>query len=290
MIMSDDKVVRDDYDSSILSPLVGVSVEPGTDTDIDPILHDLDQTGAVSDAVFPALSDAELTGIADDMNRQGFGVAVDCIPPDLLASLKMFVEGQVGDAGGEYVAFTGRDSVRDTLLGMLSSSPEFIRAFRTIYQKGVGQPAPDKPFYQVLRCLSGKTGEKHAYFFHYDSYVITALVPIIMPSTGQAGDLIMFPNTRTLRKTYLRNLLDKILLDNKLTQIVLKKLVMAGVVRPTLVRMRPGSVYFFWGYRSVHANEPCDHDQIRATALFHYVNPHAESRMRTMTSREAPAT
>ncbi|MBB2155941.1 hypothetical protein HLH33_06410 [Gluconacetobacter diazotrophicus] len=243
----------------------------------------------MSEPVFPALSDDCLARIAGDMDRQGFGVAVDCISVDHLASLRLFVERKVADAGGEYIALTGLDGVRDTLLGMLASSPEFMQAVRAIYRKGVGEPAPDKPFYQVLRCLSGRIGERYAYLFHYDSYVVTALVPIIMPSTGRAGDLIMFPNTRTIRKTYLRNLVDKVLLDNILTQMAPKRIATSRTRRPTLVRMRPGNVYFFWGYRSVHANEPCDHDQIRATALFHYVNPHAGSRIRRVTTREAPA-
>ncbi|MFW7268788.1 hypothetical protein ACMAUO_12555 [Gluconacetobacter sp. Hr-1-5] len=222
------------------------------------------------------------------MNRTGFGVAEDCIDAGHLSLLRHFVTRKVAEAGGEYVGFTGRGPVSGTLLEALSLSPEFNRACRTIYRMGTGRPAPDTPFYQVLRGLSGRTGEKHAHFFHYDSYVITALVPVLMPSVGKAGDLIMFPNRRGIRKTYTGNLFDKMLLDNRLTQIVLKRGVVSGVLQPVRVRMTPGSVYFFWGYRSVHANEPCDHDQIRATALFHYVNPHVDSRMRRLTSREMP--
>ncbi|MBB2174813.1 hypothetical protein HLH21_02590 [Gluconacetobacter johannae] len=222
------------------------------------------------------------------MNRQGFGVATDCIHPDDLSALRTFIEQKVAAAGGEYIAFTGRDSVSGTFLDALGLSPEFMQACQTIYRKGTGTAPPTAPFYQVLRCLSGKTGEKHAFFFHYDSYVITALVPIIMPTEGKRGDLIMLPNTRRIRSSYFRNLVDKILLDNTLTQVALKHLVRSGYLRPTRVRMLPGNVYFFWGYRSVHANEPCDHDKTRATALFHYANPHAGSRLRGM-ARGTPA-
>jgi hypothetical protein len=44
--------------------------------------------------------------------------------------------------------------------------------------------------------------------------------------------------------------------------------------------MKPGNLYLFWGYRSIHTNEPCDPDKIRATALFHYVDPHIGSRLK----------
>ena len=200
--------------------------------------------------------------------------------PDSLTPLRSFIENQVADNGGEYIAFTGVEPVRGTLLENLGSSPEFMQAFRAIYEKGTGNAAPDVPFYQVLRCLSGKSGERHAFFFHYDSYVITALIPVIIPSDGQCGDLIILPNTRKIRKYYFHNLIDKVLLDNKLSQLLLKYFTSSGNLQATKVRLSPGNVYFFWGCRSIHANEPCAPEKIRATALFHYVDPHAISWLR----------
>jgi hypothetical protein len=229
---------------------------------------------------FPLLSDDVLTKIVDDMNNRGFGIAVDCIDPGSLTSLRSFIENKVADNGGEYIAFAGVERVRGTCLENLPSSPEFIRAFKVIYEKGTGKTAPSVPFYQLLRCLSGKSGDKHAFFFHYDSYVVTALIPVIIPLEGKSGDLIMLPNTRKIRWTYVRNLIDKVLLDNKLSQVLLKYLTSAGRLRATKVRLSPGNVYFFWGCRSIHANEPCDPEKIRATALFHYVDPHASSWLR----------
>jgi hypothetical protein len=53
-----------------------------------------------------------------------------------------------------------------------------------------------------------------------------------------------------------------------------------GVVR---VAIRPGTAYFIWGYRTLHTNEPCDEDKLRATAVFHLGNPHKDSFMLRMT-------
>jgi hypothetical protein len=136
------------------------------------------------------------------------------------------------------------------------------------------------PFARLLRCLSGKSGEKHAFFFHYDSYVVTALIPVIIPSEGERGDLIMLPNIRKIRKYYVQNLIDKVLLDNKVSQALLKHLKSGGYLRATKVRLSPGNIYFFWGCRSIHANVSCGPEKIRATAIFHYVDPHASSWLR----------
>ena len=84
----------------------------------------------------------------------------------------------------------------------------------------------------------------------------------------------MFPNTRKIRKTYLFNAIDKVLIDNPMTQKLLRGAAARQAASPVRIKMIPGNLYLFWGYRSIHANEPCDPDKIRATALYHYVNPH----------------
>ena len=79
---------------------------------------------------------------------------------------------------------------------------------------------------------------------------------------------------RGIRPAYLLNAADKVLLDNPLTQKLLRFSVERRALKPVRITMKPGNLYFFWGYRSIHANEPCDPERVRATALFHYANPH----------------
>jgi hypothetical protein len=114
---------------------------------------------------------------------------------------------------------------------------------------------------------------------------VTALLPVIIPSQGSAGHLVMAPNWRPVRSSYLFNLLDKIILDNPATQYLLRLGFRSGLLKLKQIPMVPGNLYLFWGYRSVHANEACDPDKIRATALFHFGDPHANSGLRRFTGR-----
>ena len=41
--------------------------------------------------------------------------------------------------------------------------------------------------------------------------------------------------------------------------------------------MWPGAICFFWGYQSLHGNEPCYGSSVRATGLFHFADPHENS-------------
>lgn len=222
----------------------------------------------------PSVSDAAVAALARELDQTGYGCIRDYIQPGALARMQQFVHDAVEKSGHEYVGFGGPGETAGSGLDELYYSPEFISLIKRLYEHGTGLPAPDQAFYHVLRCLSGQSGQNHSLHFHYDSYVVTALIPIVIPTEGRAGDLLMFPNRRPIRPVYLVNAMDKVLLDNPLTQSRLRRTVARDPHSATRIRMEPGSLYFFWGYRSVHANEPCDPDKVRATALYHYANPH----------------
>ncbi len=223
----------------------------------------------------PQVTEAEIASLAAEIDATGFGCIPNYIEPDHLGRMQRFVHAAMERSGHEYVGFSGPNETAGSGLDELYHSPEFGTLMKRLYERGTGRSAPDQAFYHVLRCLSGQSGQKHSLIFHYDSYVVTALIPIVIPSEGQAGDLLMFPNRRGIRPAYLFNAMDKVLLDNPLTQRRLRRTVERSPGKATRVRMKPGNLYFFWGYRSIHANEPCDPDKVRATALYHYANPHA---------------
>ncbi len=218
--------------------------------------------------------DSLISSAVHDLNTRGYAVLPDYIDPEDLGRMRSFVHGAMEKSGHQYIGFTGPDQVQGSGLEDLYESPSFTRLMRTLYERGTGRPAPDQQLYHVLRCLCGETGKKHSFYFHYDSYVVTALLPIEIPREGRAGDLLVFPNMRGIRPAYLLNAADKVLLDNPLTQKLLRFSVERRALKPVRITMKPGNLYFFWGYRSIHANEPCDPERVRATALFHYANPH----------------
>ncbi len=224
----------------------------------------------------PEVSEAQVASLIADLDTKGFGYIPNYIQPDDLARMQQFVEAAMQKSGHEYIGFGGPDDVAGSGLEELYHAPQFEQLIKSIYARGTGKTPPDQALYHVLRCLAGQTGQKHSWMFHYDSYVVTALVPIVIPSSGRSGDLLMFPNTRTIRPAYLFNALDKVILDNPVTQKLLRKTVERDPQKPVRIKMQPGNLYFFWGYRSIHTNEPCDPDKVRATALFHYANPHAK--------------
>ncbi|CAM5498051.1 Phytanoyl-CoA dioxygenase OS=Stutzerimonas stutzeri OX=316 GN=CXK95_10520 PE=4 SV=1 [Stutzerimonas stutzeri] len=75
----------------------------------------------------------------------------------------------------------------------------------------------------------------------------------------------------------LLNVLEKALVQNTFTRKLISLGIRLHLLRPQRLRLVPGNLYLFWGYRSLHANEPCNPAYRRATAIFHYGDPHAGS-------------
>jgi hypothetical protein len=213
----------------------------------------------------------------NDLNTVGFACIPDYVSSADLTRLQGFVKDAIASSGGEYVHFKGLDSLKGSGLDEVGNSATFRNLMFAIYEQGTGRKRVDQEFYSVLRCLAGQTGQSNSLHFHYDAYMVTALIPIHIPTEGRPGDLLIYPNTRRLRSHYLLSLIDKGLLQNGLMQRFLKSRVNGKMLAPKRIKMQPGNLYLFWGYRSIHTNEPCDPDKLRATALFHYANPHAES-------------
>jgi hypothetical protein len=231
------------------------------------------------------ITDAEAARIVADINRHGYGTLGNYVQEEELEPVRAIAHAAVRASGGEYVCFTGPDALAGTVLGQLPQSAAFKDLCRRLYELGANETAPEVDFYQIFRCLQGTTGQSHSYRFHYDSYVLTALLPVEIPEKGLRGDLLVIPSTRRIRRRYLSNVLDKLIVDNKMTQTFLRIAIRRRSLNTVAIRMQPGNMYFFWGYRSIHTNEPCDPDKLRATALFHYGDPHRNSKTRAMIRR-----
>ncbi|WP_297833092.1 hypothetical protein [Pseudomonas sp.] len=226
---------------------------------------------------YTSFTNARIKTLVESIDNDGYAVLPGWATSDQLAELKTFVLATIESAGNGYVALTGKESMSDSFLYALGSSPVFIDLCQRIVSTATGRRPVEQGLHQVLRCLIGEGGQRESLIFHYDSYVLTTIMPVCMPEETDPGDLIMLRSHRPLRSNYFFNLIDKMLVDNRWMQRWLKREYAAGSDKFTKIRMLPGDLYLFWGYRSLHTNLPADPNAVRATAVFHYDNLHANS-------------
>lgn len=228
--------------------------------------------------MFRPLDNEALRHIASELNRVGHACVENFLKPDQLQELRNFVAEHAYLHQGQYFAYHGGSALAGTPLGALGGLPEFLALLAGIHLLGSGRNAFEQTIRTVLRCVQGRTGQSESNLFHYDASLLTALLPVEIPSQGDArGDLMLFPNSRRVRSSVLLNLIEKALLQNRFSRALLCLAIRRRWLKPHRLTLVPGNLYLFWGYRSLHANEPCDAANRRATAIFHYGDPHAGS-------------
>ncbi len=229
-------------------------------------------------ASFRQLNAQDFHCIADELSNRGTACIANFISSEQLVSLQNTVAAEAEKHKNRYFAHHGGSEIESSLLGTLGASTEFRGLLEKVYQAGAGKDAYSDEIFKVLRCVQGTSGRRESNCFHYDASLVTALLPIEIPTEGvDRGDLILFPNLRRVRSSVFLNVVEKALLQNALSRKLISSAVRHKVLRPEKLQLVPGNLYLFWGYRTLHANEPCDPASRRATAIFHYGDPHAGS-------------
>jgi hypothetical protein len=226
-----------------------------------------------------ALPAEEIDRAIQEMDQNGYARIAKFFPDEMVDEARQFVNGELDRHAREYFSYIGREPVRESVLADIGASATFRDLLVRVYAKGTGKRPPETGIYQVLRVLSGRTGLKEAFQFHYDAYVVTALMPIAIPAGAgeKRGDLVIYPKLRGVRSNVLVNLVEKILLQNRFARKIARAPLTQRLLKAKTLRMEPGDLYLFWGYQSLHGNEPCFPTSTRATALFHFADPHADS-------------
>lgn len=227
---------------------------------------------------FPEISDECIARLTNEMNEVGYSCLANYLSEEQLKSAQEYINSEIKKNNNQYFMHTEISRISGTVLHHLATSHQLKSAFERILKKiGCGQNSMERP-YIGIRCIKGKSGINKSYQFHFDAYIITMLAPIVIPTEGEkTGDLLIFPNLRGIRSNSVVNIAEKFLYQNRLSITLLRETIKHGLLKPKILKLVPGNVYFFWGYQSLHANEPCEIDALRATAIFHFGQPHKNS-------------
>ena len=95
----------------------------------------------------------------------------------------------------------------------------------------------------------------------------------------------MYPNMRSVRRIALVNILEKAAIESSLARRLWRTAWLQRALGARVVPLTPGNVYFFWGMRTLHANEACLPTSVRSTVLLHLGDPHENSPLKTFSQR-----
>ncbi|WP_114810419.1 hypothetical protein [Paraburkholderia kururiensis] len=235
---------------------------------------------------FAPISAQSARALAVSMDESGFGVLNDIVPASVLATLRRTVSELIEHDGFKYFALNGAAWCVNTCLGPLFDDVELLALLRQLYMLKMGVPPPSDRILPVMRVLAGTQGRRHSCNFHYDSYVVSILLPVLIPcDPGEPpGHLVMFPNLRNARRSPVVNIFEKLLIE-KLLAPMWRLAFVQKALSAKVVTLTPGNLYFFWGMRSLHANQACAPSRVRCTVLLHFGDPHERSVFKGLSQR-----
>lgn len=236
-------------------------------------------------------SDDDIHQLGQSMDEGGVAVMRDVISAELLEETRVYVEDQLARRNREYLGIANNSWILDSPLAGVSQSPAMQNVLTRLYTHAMKKAPLGARIAPSIRALSGKTGLNHSWLFHYDSYVVTALIPILIPDAPDElpGDLVLYPNLRRERRWALVNIVEKAIVESALARKVWKSERVQRLASSKTLRMQPGNVYLFWGMRSLHANQPCLPSSVRCTVLFHFGDPHAGGFLKRLSARRHQA-
>ena len=210
--------------------------------------------------------------IFEDIEQDGYSTLEHAIDSITLKEIQDYITELKYKNVGTF-SVVGHENLSGSLIGDIYNNEDFLKIQAALVSKKVGleiQPSESK--YQVLRVLNGGSVNSQSHLFHFDNYTLTVLLPIFIPTNidNKNGDLLVLPNIRDISSSPSRDAFIKIVTQNPLSRKLLKWPFIRNLFDFQSIKLKPGNLYFFWGFSSYHGNDDCNEGSLRSTALFHF--------------------
>jgi len=223
-------------------------------------------------------SEALLSEITQDLMTEGFYCLDGALDKKTLTEFKCEIESLIDEKGRRYFSLINPYKNIKSKFNLLDKSKNLKGFLFELAKLGSKNKYSKSEILNVLRVVAGGKTNSQSLKFHYDATIITILIPLVIPkgSPEECGHFLAFKNLRRLRNNVLLNFLEKILMQNIFTQKIISLIALKNISKH-IIEFKEGNIYFFYGYRTLHANLPLKSEYTRATMLFHYGDPHQDS-------------
>lgn len=203
------------------------------------------------------------------IQKDGFVEIKNFIGDEKMSLLKNFVNSKLEENNYEYFFLTSTKDQEKTLL----NDDIFFKKIEDLLKKITSDLnfsiRKDEKLYKVLRVVTGEKSRKVSLKYHFDAHLLTLLIPVYIPERENSdnGNLIIIKNLRKLTKNLFINIIQKLFFQsNFFKKIFIDK----NLIKKKTLNLKPGNVYIFNGFTTLHTNMNIDPRDVRATILVHY--------------------
>lgn len=227
----------------------------------------------------------DIDEISKQVQNNGFYCLEGVVNASFLTILQENVRSLIKNFGKRYFSLVhphekllGQDNLHIPYDHIINNT-NFDNFLKELSSKLSNESIVNSDRFNILRVVTGEKTDDQSLKFHYDSTLITALIPIFIPEgkEDESGHLIAFPNSRKIRSSVIVNILEKMILQNKIIQNLLPFFLLKSKKKQVL-KLKPGNIYLFSGLQTFHSNYAVSKEFVRATLLCFYGNPYPDSK------------
>lgn len=204
------------------------------------------------------------------LNEAGYLVINDFISDEIFNQFKIDTNKYLENSKNKNFNLTDHD-LNESIFNKYYLDSKITNLVNNIF-KVTNIDFDNEECYRVFRALVGEESNKQNKKYHFDSYYLTILFPIIIPNNKDTknGDFFIIPNIRKIYKNFFLNLLVKFLFQNKISYLLYKSKLFDRLFKPIKIIPKEKSVIIFWGYKSLHGSGDLGENRKRVTVLYHF--------------------
>jgi hypothetical protein len=216
--------------------------------------------------------------LANQLDNDGVVLLRDVISNEWLEALRVSVTDHIADHGDGDFLIGQADHEIGSPAHQLVSDPQLQQLFNETARLRLPKAVAGQHIQCRIPVRAGTWPKFSSRLFHYDTSVLTMLVPIFIPraAIGSCGELAAFGNKRPFRRSVASHFVDLILTYNPVYRRRVTKAVLDAPEKH-IVDFQPGDACVFWGYRTYHGNLTCAPGLLRATLVLQYGQVHSDS-------------
>ena len=218
--------------------------------------------------------------IRDDIEKNGFYCVENFIHNDELQILRKEIDKKLEQNNFQYFFLTS-----EYLNNSHLNNEEFSSRIKNLLKKILNEydvvNRENEELYKVLRVVTGKKSQKVSLDFHFDAHLLTLLVPIYIPNRKNSdnGDLLIIKNLRNIHSNIILNIFQKLFYQSRFFKLILNNKLFSKFIKKERLRLVPGNVYIFNGFKTLHANLNINPQDVRATCLIHFYDIFSNSKL-----------
>ncbi len=204
------------------------------------------------------------------LNEEGYFVINDFISDEIYNQFKIDTNQYLESSKNKNFKLTDYD-LNESIFNKYFLDSEITQLVSNIF-KLTNIEYKNEECFRVLRSLIGQESNMQNKKYHFDSYYLTLLFPIMIPKYPDTknGDFYIIPNVRKIFKNSFLNLFVKFLFQNKISYLLYKSKLFDKMFKPIKIIPKEKSVIIFWGYKSLHGSADLGKDRKRVTLLYHF--------------------